>query len=129
MEIVKIIGVGIVGAMAALIVKEYKPSLAIPVSIITAVLLFLMVLSQIGYVFGVINQIAAKLNINTEYILTIIRIIGVAYLSQFGSEVCRDAGQNAVAAKVELAGKVLIVVMSLPVLITLMNLLIGLLPD
>ncbi len=129
MEIVKIIGVGIVGAMAALIVKEYKPSLAIPVSIITAVILFLMVLSQIGYVFGVINQIAAKLNINTEYILTIIRIIGVAYLSQFGSEVCRDAGQNAVAAKVELAGKVLIVVMSLPVLITLMNLLIGLLPD
>ena len=122
MEIVKIIGVGIVGAMAALIVKEYKPSLAIPVSIITAVILFLMVLSQIGYVFGVINQIAAKLNINTEYILTIIRIIGVAYLSQFGSEVCRDAGQNAVAAKVELAGKVLIVV-------TLMNLLIGLLPD
>ena len=105
MEIVKIIGVGIVGAMAALIVKEYKPSLAIPVSIITAVLLFLMVLSQIGYVFGVINQIAAKLNINTEYILTIIRIIGVAYLSQFGSEVCRDAGQNAVAAKVELAGR------------------------
>ncbi len=129
MEIVKIIGVGIVGAMAALIVKEYKPSLAIPVSIITAVLLFLMVLSQIEYVFSVINQIAAKLNINTEYILTIIRIIGVAYLSQFGSEVCRDAGQNAVAAKVELAGKVLIVVMSLPVLITLMNLLIGLLPD
>lgn len=128
MEMVKIIGVGLVGAVAALIVKEYKPQMAVPIGIATAVLLFFMILSQVGYVVDIITMTAARLNLNMEYITAILRMIAVAYLSQFGAEICRDAGQNAIAAKIELAGKVLIVVLSVPVLLALMNLLIGLLP-
>lgn len=128
MEMVKIIGVGLVGAVAALIVKEYKPQMAVPIGIATAVLLFFMILSQVGYVVDIITMTAARLNLNMEYITAILRMIAVAYLSQFGAEICRDAGQNAIAAKIELAGKVLIVVLSIPVLLALMNLLIGLLP-
>lgn len=128
MEMVKIIGVGLVGAVAALIVKEYKPQMAVPIGIATAVLLFFMILSQVGYVVDIITMTAARLNLNMEYMTAILRMIAVAYLSQFGAEICRDAGQNAIAAKIELAGKVLIVVLSIPVLLALMNLLIGLLP-
>lgn len=129
MEIIKIIGVAIVGAVSALILKEQKPQLAIVVGIATAVVLFLMVLSQVEYVLNVVTITATGLDINTEYIAAIFKMIGISYLSQFGSEICRDAGQNAIAAKVELAGKVMIVALSVPILIELMNLLVNLLPD
>lgn len=129
MEIVKIMGVAIIGAVSALILKEHKPQLAIVVGIATAAVLFLMVLSQVEYVLNVVTLTATGLDINIEYIAAIFKMIGISYLSQFGSEICRDAGQNAIAAKVELAGKIMIVVLSVPVLIELMNLLVSLLPD
>lgn len=128
MEMLKIIGVGITGAVAAITVRQYKPEMAVPIGIATAVILFLMVLSQVGYVIDVIRMTADRLNLNPEYITAILKMIAVAYLAQIGAEICRDAGQNAIAAKIELAGKILIVVLSVPILLSLMNLLIGLLP-
>lgn len=128
MEMLKIIGVGITGAVAAITVRQYKPEMAVPIGIATAAILFLMVLSQVGYVIDVIRMTADRLNLNPEYITAILKMIAVAYLAQIGAEICRDAGQNAIAAKVELAGKILIVVLSVPILLSLMNLLIGLLP-
>ncbi|MBQ4515941.1 MAG: stage III sporulation protein AD [Clostridia bacterium] len=129
MEIIKIMGVAIVGAVSALIIKEHKPQLAIVIGIGTAVILFLMILSQVEYVLNVVTITATGLDINTEYIAAIFKMIGISYLSQFGSEICRDAGQNAIAAKVELAGKIMIVALSVPILIELMNLLVSLLPN
>ena len=128
MEMMKIIGVGITGAVAAITVRQYKPEMAVPIGIATAAILFLMVLSQVGYVIDVIRMTADRLNLNPEYITAILKMIAVAYLAQIGAEICRDAGQNAIAAKIELAGKILIVVLSVPILLSLMNLLIGLLP-
>lgn len=128
MEMLKIIGVGITGAVAAITVRQYKPEMAVSIGIATAVILFLMVLSQVGYVIDVIRMTADRLNLNPEYITAILKMIAVAYLAQIGAEICRDAGQNAIAAKIELAGKILIVVLSVPILLSLMNLLIGLLP-
>ncbi len=129
MEIIKIMGVAIVGAVSALIIKEHKPQMAIVVGIATAAVLFLMILSQVEYVLNVVTITATGLEINTEYIAAIFKMIGISYLSQFGSEICRDAGQNAIAAKVELAGKIMIVALSVPILIELMNLLVSLLPN
>lgn len=128
MEMIKIIGVGIMGAIAAITVKEYKPAMAVPIGISTAVILFFMVLSQVKYVIDIIKMTASGLNLNMEYIAAILKMIAVAYLAQFGAEICRDAGQKAIAAKIELAGKVIIVVLSVPILLALMNLLMGLLP-
>ena len=128
MTIIKILGIGLAGAVTSIILKEYKPVFAICAGCITAITIFLMLLEQLGYVFDVIQQIAARLSLQTEYIEMIIRIIGIAYLSRFGSELCRDAGQNAIAQKIELAGKVTIVVTSIPILTAVLNLLIGILP-
>ncbi len=128
MDMIKIIGVGILGAAFALIVKEYKPQMALGVGITTAIVVFLMILSQVEYVVEIIYMTTSRLNLNMEYIAAILRMIAVSYLSQFGSEICRDAGQNAIAAKIELAGKIIIVALSVPILLALMNLLIGLLP-
>lgn len=128
MEMLKIIGVGLTGAVAALTVKQYKPELAAVVGTATAVILFFMLLSQVSYVLSIIEMMASNIQIKQEYIAAVFKMIAMAYLSQLGSEMCRDAGQNAIAAKIELAGKVLIVVFSIPILLSLMNLLLGLLP-
>lgn len=128
MTMIKILGIGLAGATTAIVLKEYKPAFSICVGCITAITIFILSLAQLGYVFDVIHQIAARLSLQTEYIEIIIRIIGIAYLARFGSELCRDAGQNAIAQKIELAGKITIVVTSIPILTAVLNLLIGILP-
>lgn len=124
----KIIGVGLTGAVASLTVKQYKPEVAMVVGTATAVILFFMLLSQVSYVLSIIEMMASNIQIKQEYITAVFKMIAMAYLSQLGSEMCRDAGQNAIAAKIELAGKIFIVVFSIPILLSLMNLLLGLLP-
>ncbi|MGN1059045.1 MAG: stage III sporulation protein AD [Clostridia bacterium] len=128
MEMIKIIGIGLSGMVTALVLKEYKPVFAVCIGGLTAAIIFLLMLEQISYVFDVTGMIAARLDINTEYIAIIIRIIGIAYIARFGSELCRDAGQNAIAQKIELAGKIMIVATSVPILTAVLNLLIGVLP-
>ncbi len=128
MDMIKLIGIGVTGAVAAILLKEYKPVYAVCIAIITSTFIFLMTLSEINYVFAVIDTISQRLSLNSDYIRTIIRIIGFSYLSRFGSEICRDAGQNAIAQKIEFAGKVMIIATSIPILTSVLNLLIGILP-
>jgi stage III sporulation protein AD len=128
MDMIKVLGVGITGAVLALVVKDSKPQIALVISISAAAVLMLMILSQIEYVLNVVYVTASSININMEHISAIFKMIGVSYLSQIGSLICKDAGQSAIAAKVELAGKIIIVVLSVPILLELMNLLVGLLP-
>jgi len=128
MDIMQIIGIGISGAIAAILLKEYKPVYSVSIGIITAGTIFLLLLSEIRYIFDVIGAISLRLSINSDYLRIIIRIIGIAYLARFGTEICRDAGQNAIAQKIELAGKIMIVTASIPILTAVLNLLIGILP-
>ncbi|MBQ4518871.1 MAG: stage III sporulation protein AD [Clostridia bacterium] len=124
----KILGIALAGTVTAIVLKEYKPVFAVGIGCMTAIIIFIMLLEQISYVFDVIHLVASRLSLQDEYIEIIIRIIGIAYLARFGSEICRDAGQNAIAQKIELAGKIIIVVTSIPILTAVLNLLIGILP-
>ena len=128
MEIVKLIGIGLSGAVAALVIKEHKPALAFCIGCSTATIIFLCLLEKIRYVLDTVIMIAGRLSFDTAYISIIIRIIGIACITRFGSELCRDAGQNAIAQKLELAGRIMIVVTSMPILTAVLNLLIGVLP-
>ncbi len=128
MDMIQIIGIGISGTVAAIILKEYKPAYALCVAAITATVIFFLMLSEISYIFEVIRTISGRIDLDGHYIGTIIRIIGIAYVAQFGTEICRDAGQNTIAQKIELAGKILIVTASIPLLTAVLNLLIGILP-
>lgn len=128
MDIVKIIGIGIIGTAAAVAVKEAKPSASIGISIATVTVIFASAVLELSYCINVVKEITNGFNIENEYIDTIIKMIGVAYLAEFGAQVCRDAGESAVATKIELAGKVVIVTYSIPVLVALLNLLASIMP-
>ncbi len=122
-------GLGIAGALISVLLKEYKPVYAAIVGMVTGAVIFFFLLSEISYIFDVISLITSRLSLNADYLTTIIRIIGIAYLARFGSDICRDAGQNTIAQKIELAGKVTIVSLSIPILTSVLNLLIGILPN
>lgn len=125
---IQIVGIGLCGAVTALMLKEYRPVFSVCIGVITVIVIFFRLVNEISYVFDVIHMISSHLSINTAHITTIIRIIGITYLTCFGSELCRDAGQNAIAQKIDLAGKITIVAASIPILTSVLNVLIGILP-
>ena len=127
MDIFKITALSVCGAVCALILKEYKPPFAICIGIICAVMIFFEVLEQINYIFISASAISSQLSVNPQHMGTVIKITGVSCISRLGTEICRDAGQNAIASNLELAGKIIIVVLSLPVLFSVINLILGLL--
>ena len=137
MNMIQIVGIGLCGAVTALMLKEYRPVFSVCIGIITVIVVFFRLINEIRYVFDVIQMISSRLSIDTAHITTIIRIIvglllihliGITYLTCFGSELCRDAGQNAIAQKIDLAGKITIVAASIPILTAVLNVLIGILP-
>jgi len=128
MEIFKIAAVGIIATIFSVMLKNQKPEFSLQISIITGLIIFLFVLSKLASVLEVFNTLVQKTNIDTVYITTILKIIGIAYIAEFGAQVCRDAGENAIASKIELGGKVLIMVLGIPILIALLDLIIKLIP-
>lgn len=121
MEIVQIISIAIVGSILAIIIKQQKPEFGVQVGIVTGVLILLMVVGKIAGVMEVFKQIASKANIDSMYLNVVLKIIVIAYLAEFGIQVCKDAGENVIAAKVELASKILLLATATPVITALLE--------
>ncbi len=128
MEILQIVGLGLAATVISIILKQQRPEFAIQISIVTGLIIFTMVAANLAAVLRLLENIAAKANLDLVYVNTIIKVIGIAYISQFGAEICRDAGENAIASKIEFAGKILIVVIAAPIVLGLLQLLIQILP-
>jgi stage III sporulation protein AD len=127
-DILQIVGLGIVATVIILVLKAQRPEIALQVSILAGVAIFMLVVSKISSVVEVLNSYAARVDIDTSYIATLFIIIGIAYIAEFGAEVCKDAGESAVASKIELAGKVVIVVLAIPIITSLLDLIIKIMP-
>jgi stage III sporulation protein AD len=128
MTILQVIATGILCAVLALTIKKQSPEVALLITIASSVLLFIMVLPDLAYAIGVFNQIGEKLDGGFRYVGLVLRVIGVAYMAELGASVCTDAGESAIAAKIDLAGRLIILVMAMPVIIDIVNIILGLLP-
>lgn len=128
MDIIKIIGVGFVAVIIAVILKQYRPEFTIYVSILAGVIILLMLTDKLNDIINLINNIASKTNINTQYLKILIKITGIAILSEFAVSVCKDAGESAIASKVDVGGKVLIISLSIPIIQALLQTAIEILP-
>lgn len=128
MDIIQVVGIGLIATILALILKEHKPMFAFLLVTVTGVILFLVVIGKISEVIRVLEKMAVQANLNMVYLDTILKIIGIAYIAEFGAQVTRDAGQGAIASKIELAGKVLIMVMAIPILTLIVETILRLLP-
>lgn len=128
MEIFQIVGLGILATIIVVILKDFRPEFAILVSIVTGVIIFTLVLNKLIYVVDTITTLQSRVDVNISYFNTILKIIGMAYIVEFASQISRDAGESSIAMKIEFAGKVLIMVLAIPIILTLMDLIVKILP-
>lgn len=128
MEIIQIVVIGMIAAILAITLKDQSPELAIQISIVTGLIIFLLMITKLNSVLTVLKHFAAKANIDILYFSTILKVIGIAYITEFGAQVCRDAGENSIASKIEFAGKVLIMVLAIPVLAALLDIIVKIIP-
>ena len=128
MEIIQIVVIGMVATILAITLKDQSPELAIQISIVTGLIIFLLMITKLNSVLTVLKHFAAKANIDILYFSTILKVIGIAYITEFGAQVCRVAGENSIASKIEFAGKVLIMVLAVPVLAALLDIIIKIIP-
>ena len=128
MEIIQIVGLGLVAAILSLIIKEQRPIFAFLLATFTGIVIFLFLIGKIASIINVLEDLAAKSNINTVFLKTILKIVGIAYIAEFGAQIIRDAGQESIASKIELSGKILIMVMAIPIVTAIIETVLKLLP-
>ncbi|NBD22692.1 stage III sporulation protein AD [Paenibacillus glycinis] len=128
MEIIQIVGLGLVSTVLVLVVREQKPMFAFLLAAFTGLFIFLFVIGKIETVIGVLEQLADRSGIPSIYLKTVLKIIGIAYIAEFGSQIVRDAGQESIASKIEFAGKILILVLAVPIISVIVETVLGLLP-
>lgn len=128
MEIFQIVTIGILATIVSIILKKNKPDIALQVAIVAGVIIFAMMASKLSLVLELINDITTKVKIELVYLTVIIKIIAIAYITEFGSEVCRDAGEGTIALKIEFAGKILIMVLAAPIIYALLDLVVKIIP-
>ncbi|MCD4839954.1 stage III sporulation protein AD [Neobacillus sedimentimangrovi] len=125
----KIVGVSLVATFLALIIKEQKPNLSFLLIVFVGCTIFLFLIDKIYEIIHMLERLALNAKVNLVYVETILKIIGIAYIAEFAVQVTKDAGQGAVASKIELAGKVIILAMAIPILTVLIETIINLIPN
>ena len=128
MEIIKIIGIGLISLIIIILLKQYKPEFAIYASILAGILILVLVMDKLTGIINLINSIASKASINTKFIALLMKITGIAFLSEFAVSICKDSGESAIASKIELGSKIVIISMSIPIITSLLELIIKILP-
>lgn len=127
MEILQIVGGGLIVAVLIVIIKQQRPEMAMQLSLAFGTIVLLIILGKVAGVIEVLKELTQRANVNQFYLSTILKIIGVAYIAEFGAQVCRDAGEGAVASKVELAAKIMIIVLAVPIVVAIIESLLKLL--
>ena len=128
MEIFQVVGIGLIGTVLALFVKERNKEAAVIVSLATGIIIFLFAVSRIAAVIEVLWKLATRAQVNLFYLTTVLKIIGISYIEEFGAQVCRDAGEGATAGKIEFAAKILVMVLALPIIVAILESLLRLIP-
>ena len=116
MEIIKIIGIALIALIIIIMLKQYRPEYAIFISILTGVLILFLVMDRLTGIINLIESIKSKFSINTQFIALLIKITGIAFLSEFAVSICKDSGEAAIASKIELGSKIIIISMSIPII-------------
>ncbi|WP_106497175.1 stage III sporulation protein AD [Lentibacillus sp. Marseille-P4043] len=128
MDIIQIVVLGIVASILYIVLKDLNTSFAFFLILITGIIIFLAIIQQIGAVFQLLETLGEKANIDGMYMETILKIIGIAYIAELGANLTKDAGLGSVAAKIELAGKIFIILLAIPIITAVIEAIVNFLP-
>lgn len=122
MDITAIAGIGILSAVLCVIVRQYKPEMALGISTACGILILTAVITMLAPSVSAIAELTEAAGLDEGYTAILLKALAVCYITQLAADCCRDAGESAIAGKIELAGKSAIVVISLPVFASLAEL-------
>lgn len=125
MDILRVSILGLIGMFLAIFFKNGKQEYGTYICLITGVIIFAYVVSAITEVKQVITGINSYLTVGNIYMETLFKMVGVTYLSEFSSNICKDAGFGAIAGQIEVFGKLSVLILSLPVILSLLDTLNG----
>ena len=128
MDILQIVGIGFLATVLILVIREQKPMFAYLLAAFVGVGIFLAFAGKIDDVISVLEELADRSGIPSVYLKTMLKIIGIAYIAEFGAQIVRDAGLESIATKIEFAGKMLILVMAVPIISVIVETVLNLLP-
>lgn len=128
MDIFKIVALVIFATILIMVIKQNRPEIALILGVMAGILVLLSITDQLYEVVETIRGIGEKAGMNSSMLLLLLRITGIAYMTEFAAQLCRDASEGALATKVELAGKVLILGISVPILGNLMDYITQIMP-
>ncbi len=122
MEILKIAALALAAVVIIVLVKNYKPEFGILTAIGCSLLILYFLADSLKYAFSYISDIYGRLEYGNSYFSIIIKVLAIAYITEFTAQLCKDAGESSIASKVELAGKVIIFCVAIPVFVSILNL-------
>ena len=128
MDIIKLIGIGFIALVIIIIVKQYKPEFAIYVSLAAGILILGMTFDTITQIINLIESYAQKVSISNKFVIVLLKITGIAILSEFATSICKDAGESAIASKIDIGSKILIIAASIPIISSLLEIILKVLP-
>lgn len=128
MDIYKIVALSIVVVFLITILKSVKrDDFALIITIITAVILFTLVLIKLENITSLLESLVQKSGINKEYLTLLLKVTGISYVIELATNICKDAGNSAIASKVEMLGKISIVILTIPILTSVISTVINIL--
>lgn len=127
-DVIKIIGIGLLALIIIVILKQYKPEFAIYVSMTAGVLILVLAIQKLTGIINLLQSLANKTYINKSFLSILLKITGIAFITEFAVSICSDAGEKAIASKIEIGSKVIIIAMSIPIITSLLELVIEILP-
>lgn len=128
MNIAQVVGLALITTIMLLIIRQEKPVMAVLLTIVCAVMIFGLMMEKLVAIISVMKELVARAEVNYFFFSTILKIIGVAYLGDFAAAICQDAGEGAIAKKVEFAAKVIVAVLAIPIMVAILESLMELMP-
>ena len=122
MEVMRIVGIGLIGAILSILLRNSKPEFSMLIPVVVSFTVLACAMPYLIRITEELSRMASSAGINSSYMRIVIKVIGISYLVCITAELCKDAGENAIAAKIELGGKFIILAMAIPIINSLLNL-------
>lgn len=122
MEILKIVTLALTGVILASLMKSVNREISIYIILATVIILFVSIIDKLTYIFHFLEGIYDNVTYGRTFFPVILKVLAVAYITDFTAQLCRDAGEGTVGSKVELAGKVIIFYLAMPILTAILEL-------
>lgn len=126
MDLIAVAGIGLIASAAAVLLRQYKPEYAMVVSLAAAGLIFGLLVADLIPAFSMMRGLMDRVGFSGEYVRILIKCLGICFLCDLAGQICREAGQGAISAKIDLAGKTAVLLLTLPMFEQLLEIAVSL---